>query len=561
MNAPYHLDKRAHNNATMAALKQERTSWESTLRDIGDHIAPYSHEFVTTDSNDGRRRDSEIINNTPTDSLEIATSGLVDSLCNSTEQWFGLEAVDRNLNKLHSVRMYCEEVTETLLSEKARSNFYQIVPEDFESMLAFGTCASACLEDYERSAFWYYTIPMGSYYVANNHRRIVDVVGREMSMTARQIAQQFPAENLSSAVREALVAPGGADRRFDVAQLVMPNPEYKPGNRLSKHMRYRSCYYEVNGQNENPNTMLLEEGFETFPIRVARWRTKGNDAWGRGPGHFALGDCKALQNMEYDCALLVELLAKPPTISMAGANFSPLSVLPGANTQATDEASAAGVRAIYQVQFDVEKLRRAIKDHEERIDRRFWVHIFQMLMSDDGGKMTATEIMERANEKRIALTPILRMESEYLTPDLARNIDILGRRGVLPPMPPELRGQPMKLEYKSPLAVAAKMQRAAQVNGHIMGRMDLFALKPEIMDNYDFDEMERGTASDAGVPARYMRDPKKVAEFRAQRAQEQAKAMQAERANMAANTAKTLGDTDTAGKNALTDITAALGEE
>lgn len=559
---PYQTDKRAWNNARLQALKADFASWSPRLREIGDNIAPYSHEFTPTDGNDGRVRDSDIINNTPTDALEIMQSGLIDGLVNPTEPWVAIEAVDRNLNKIHSVRMYCDEVSEILLSENGRSNFYEIVAEDFESMAAFGTCASQCLESYDRAAFWYYSMPMGSYYIANNAKRLVDEVAQEWQMTATQMAQQFPRENLSRAVIDALAQPSQAQRRFDVAQIVAPNPDYKPGNALAKHKRYRSCFWEIAGANENPNKMLLEEGFDTFPIQVGRWKTKGNDSWAHGPGHYAVGDCKALQAMEYDAAMLVELLAKPPTVSIAGSNFSPLSVLPGANTQATDAESAASVKALYQVQFDLGKLRDAISNHEERIRRRFWNHIFQMLMNADG-QMTATEIMERAQEKRIALTPILRITGGYLTPRLARNLDILGRRGMLPPLPPELQGQPMKLEYKSPLAEAAKMQRAASVGNHVLNFVVPFAkeVDPSILDNYDIDEMARGQSADAGMPARYLRDPKKVEEIRAQRAQAQAKQAQGEAANLAANTAKTLGDTDTQGKNGLTDTLAALGDQ
>lgn len=562
MVALYATDKRGWNNQRLAAIKQEFSSWQPTLQEIGDYMAPYSHEFTSGDANNGRRRDSAIINNTPTDAVDVAVSGLFNGLCDPTEQWVALEAVNRDLNKIHAVRRYCEEVSEIVLSERARSNFYHIVPEDFESILAFGTCASICLEAYDRAAFWYTTMPMGTYYIANNARRIVDVVGREMQMTASQMADQFKEQNLSDAVREALRRPGGAEQRFTVAHLLSPNPEHIRGNALAKHKRYRSCYWEVQGgHGADPNRMLLEEGFDRFPAQIGRWKVKGNDAWGRGPGHYALGDSKAIQAMEYDLAYGVEVSVKPPTISGPGTNFTPQSVLPGANTQAQSPEAAESLKSLYGVNIDVEKLRTAIAAHEDRVRRKFWNHIFLMLANDDGGKMTAREVAERAQEKRVALTPILRITGEYLTPGIAYNIDVLGRRGMLPQMPEELRGQPLKLEYKSVLAEAAKLQRAAQVTGHMLGFVaPLAELHPESLDVIDFDEMGRGQALESGVPARYLRDPKKVEALRAQRAQDQAKMQQAERANMVANTVKTLSETQTGGRTALADLSAAAEE-
>lgn len=557
----YFTDKRQWNNQTMASLKQERRSWEPTFQDIADNMAPYSHEFTTGDANNGRRRDSAIINNTPTDAVEVAVSGLMNGLCDPTEQYVALEAVNRDLNKVHSVRRYCEEVSEIVLSERGRANFYQIVPEDFESMVVFGTCASLCLESFDRAAFWYTTMPMGTYYLGNNKDRIVDVLGREVEMTARQMAGQFKMENLSDAVREALRRPGGADQRFTVGHLITPNPEHIPGNRLAKHKRFRSCYYEVNSHNADPNRMLLEEGFSFFPGQVGRWRVKGNDVWGRGPGHYALGDSKAIQAMEYDLAYGIEVSVKPPTIGGPGTNFTPQSVLPGANTQAQTPEAAESLRALYGVNIDVQKIRGAINDHEERVRRKFWNHIFMMMANDDGGKMTAREVAERAQEKRVALTPILRITGEYLTPGFAREIDILGRRGMLPPVPEELRGQALKLEYKSVLAEAAKLQRAAQVTGHMLGFVaPLAEINEEILDLVDWDELGRGQALESGMPARYLRDPKKVEELRALRAEERAKMAQAERANTVANTVKTLSQAPTTGRNALADLAAAAEE-
>lgn len=548
-------DKRGDYNRMLGELKQIRVTWEPPLRDIGDYILPYAHEWEQMDANNGRRRDSLLINNTPTRACDVGVSGLFNGLCDPTEQWAGIEAVDRELNKVHSVREYCEEVIEILLGELTRSNFYNVVPEDFEAILGFGTCASLCLESFDHSALWFGSLPMGSYYISNNARRKVDTVAREIQMTARQMAAEFPAENLSDAVKQALAAPGKAETLFSVVHLVHPNPAYVPGRMLSKDKRFRSCYYEPSAQGEDPNKMLLEEGFDTFPIQVARWKTRGANPWGFGAGHYALGDSKALQTLEYDIAMAVELQLKPPTISGPGTNFSALSVLPGANTQAVDAASAAGLRPLYEVSFDIQKARVAVAEHEERIREAFFNNIFLMLANDDGGKMTAREVAERAREKRLALTPILRLTNEYLTPRLARCIDILGKRGMLPPLPQELQGQPLKLTYKSVLAQAAMLERAAAVAGNMLNViLPLAEADPTILDNYDMDELSRGQSMESGTPARYLRDPKKVEEIRRNRAAEQAKDAQAERANLAAQTAKTLADTDTTGKNALTDI-------
>ena len=53
-------------------------------------------------------------------------------------------------------------------------------------------------------------------------------------------------------------------------------------------------------------------------------------------------------------------------------------------------------------------------------------------------------------------------------------------------------------------------------------------IRPEMLDNYDFDEITRDMARNDGLPARWLMDEGMVAKTRAQRAQAQQAAMQAE---------------------------------
>ena len=80
--------------------------------------------------------------------------------------------------------------------------------------------------------------------------------------------------------------------------------------------------------------------------------------------------------------------------------------------------------------------------------------------------MTATEVLQRAQEKGYLLAPIIdsRIQSELFGPMITREIDILDRAGQLPPMPDKLKkmgGLEYDVVYESQIQVAQKQSKGA----------------------------------------------------------------------------------------------------
>jgi hypothetical protein len=545
-------------NAIFAQMESDFSSWKTVLWDLGDFLAPYAHEFRTYDTGRGDRRDSQIINNAPGRAVNVCVSGLYNGLCDPSEEWIGFEAEDPEIAKTDAAQKYCEEYTKAYLDEITKSNFYDVVPQVLKSISVFGTGAQRIEETFDGASCVHFTPqPMGSYYCANNEQGKVDQLGRCIQMTARQMAQKFPRENLSDAVLQALSG-NRAETKFEVRHLIKPNPDYREGSLLSIHKPFISCYYENRSGNDKT---LLKEGFANFPSPVARWDTLGTNPYGFGLGHDVIGDARSLQVWEYDIALARELELKPPMNLPAGRNPAAVSILPGALNATTDPAGAQGLTPVYQVKFNIADAIQARNECIAAIKDGFWNNIFLMLANDDGGKMTAREVIERAQEKRISLTPILRLTGELLKPMAEIVTDIMGRRGRLPPYPPEMEGQRIKIVFKGVLAKAAELQKAAAIEGFlaVLGQ-SIVPLFPDALDNIDGDKVTRELRASAGVPARFMRSPEDVQAMREARAQQAAQQAQMAAAQQAADTAKTLADTPTDGKNALTDLVAAEEE-
>ena len=86
--------------------------------------------------------------------------------------------------------------------------------------------------------------------------------------------------------------------------------------------------------------------------------------------------------------------------------------------------------------------------------------------------------------------------------------------------------------------------------------LPLSAVDPNILDNYDMDAFVRDAAKNDGVGASVMRDPAKVEEMRAAKAEMARQQAMMQQQQHEAETAKTLSAADTSGKNALTDVLA-----
>jgi hypothetical protein len=167
---------------------------------------------------------------------------------------------------------------------------------------------------------------------------------------------------------------------------------------------------------------------------------------------------------------------------------------------------------------------------EERalINDAFLVTLFQILTETP--TMTATEVIERTNEKGILIAPTVgRQQSEYLGPLIHRELDLLSRMKALPPMPgviKDIKGE-YNVVYTSPLARAQRAQDVAGLQRTIQSVLEVVnaTQDPSPLDVFNFDISTRETAMIQAVPERWLNDDDTIAKKRQARAK-QAEAQQ-----------------------------------
>jgi hypothetical protein len=231
-----------------------------------------------------------------------------------------------------------------------------------------------------------------------------------------------------------------------------------------------------------------------------------------------------------------------------------LSTLPGSHNYVSSGDSDS-IKPTYQINPDINAAAAEIRVVEERIKEGYYNDLFLMIM--DAHTMTATEVVQRHEDKLSILGPVIeRQMSELLSPTIDRTFDVMSRGEWLPLPPDELVDQELEVEYVSLLAQAQKMIGTQAIEKQVRMVGEAAVLNPDIIDTIDFDEVSSQYAEFNGVPPKILRSPEQIIVIRKQRAEaQQAQAAQEQAANMAA-TGKDLAQIPTGEgeENAATNI-------
>ena len=554
---PIDLNSRDYYDKRIAALKQERSSFESHWEELSDNFSPRRGRFLVDDRNDGTRKHQNIINSAGLQAARVARSGLLAGLMSPARPWFSLETLNADFMENQEVKVWLHRVEVLLRAMFNESNLYNMAPAMLAETAIFGTGCMTHLDDFE-DVGRFYTHTVGSYMIGQTSRYEVNVLGREYTNTTEQMIQEFGLDRVSTQVRNAYDK-GEYDKWWPVTQLIEPNPEADPDKLEAKFKPFRSTHFEP-GERMNENKgFLRKSGFEEFPAYVPRWGLTGEDVYGTDcPGMIALGDNKALQIEEKRKAQAIDKMVNPPLRGPASLRNSPINTLPG-GTNLYAGLSEQKLEPIYQTNPNIQDLKEDIQRTENRIKEAFYADLFLAISNMDGIQpRNQLELSQRNEERLLQLGPVLeQFHGEFQDRLIDRSFAQLARAGVLPPAPEALGGQALKVKYVSSLAMA---QRAVATGG--IERLAAFAgqiaqMKPDVLDKIDGDQMVDEYATAIGTSPRLVVPDEVVTDVREQRAMQQAAAQQMAMAQQAASMAAQAGAVKTDERNLVSDSVAA----
>jgi hypothetical protein len=512
-------------------MVMQRTTWETLWEDIAKFVMPRKAGLFTHQSQPDIADETALFDATAVRANMILANGQLAWMTPMESRWFSMDP-PKEMESEDTVEQWFKRCTEVVQAELTRSNFYTEIHELYLDRGAFGT-AALLVEAGRNSSLNFTKLDIGSFAIAENDEGYVDTISREYEMSARQAALKFGVEALSEAMRKELDS-SKSSRKFTVVHMIYPRGpgEIDLGKKDAGNKPYASVYIE-----KTTSHVLMVSGYDEQPFFVTRYlKWKNAEAYGYSPSWTALPEAKQLNFLEKQLDALAELTAFPRILIPAGFDgdidlrAGGVTYFDPNNPNSTPKEWGTGGR------YDVGVARAEWK--RNAINEAFHVDLFKMFAMLEK-QMTAREVAERSAEKLIQFSPTFaRMTTELFNPMLRRVFAVLARQGKFPPPPQQLAmvgfiPEP-EIAYNSRIALAIKqLENAAFVRTSEM-LLPYAKIRPEMLDNFDFDEICRDMARNDGLPARWLLDEEIVAQTRAARAQAQQQAMQAEQMERAA---------------------------
>lgn len=488
-------------------LKSGRMVWETHWQECMDYIVPRKNDVISTRT-PGSKRGADLFDTTAIASNENLAGGLHGMLTSPSIRFFDLMFGDPKIDGDETVKRWLQEVADRMYIVMNNSNFQTEVHEIYIDLGAIGT-ACMYIGEHEENVVHFSARPMKEIYVDENNLGLIDTVNRVFHWKARQIVQEFGEDKVPDFVLKKYK--DGAQDSFEVIHSVYPNE----GQSV---LKFKSCYVLV-----EKKFLLSEGGFREFPYAVPRWTKTSGEIYGRGPGMDMLPDIKMVNKMMETTLKGAQKTVDPPLMVSDDGVIGNVRLTPGGLT-VVRPSSDIPIRPIItdaRVDFGMQ----VVENVRNRVRGGFY---FDQLQMREGPQMTATEVMQRTEERLRLMGPVLgRQHFEFLRPTIERLFGIMVRRGMIPNAPHSIQGKKFDVKYSSVVARAQRMSEGQNLTRAISLIAPVMQADPSVFDNINGDEALKYSMDIYGVPQKILRTSKEVKDKRDQRAQAQQQQMKA----------------------------------
>ncbi len=555
-------------------LRQKRNSrFDSDWQQLSQYFWPDMSD-INTDKTEDEDWFQRIFSSRPIRASETCANGVRNWVTPSTDPWLGLArpfnlpsggaSLNPRLNRLSSpsggspddtgrdeATRYFDTLADHLLEWFSECNFYSVVQPFNRSGCVFGT-GLMFMEEGKGTTFNFEQFKVGTYCIAENDQKVVDTVFRWFKLTVRQAAQKFGEDSLTDQMKEAL-AKGDEDKEFKFIHCVYPNDKFESGMLGPKGMAFASVYLH-----ENTKKTVSRGGFEEMPyfcLRWSRWGTE-NQVWGCSPAYEVLVDARQLNYFVQNYQALVEQKAFPRII-VPDSIYGEVEQAAGQATVVKADDMARGiVPKEWLTEGQVPELVEMIKNTTEDLNEAFFVNIFKAL----------SQLKEKITESTYGAIALLQGENldqftgtfdqyrtELINPLVRRGIGIAYRAGLLkdPPQSAMVRpgrdpkAQPEmatpRVTIKSRVTLALAQAKVVGTEKTLQTLAPLIPDRPEIADNFNWNNLVRGVGRGNGMPESDFLPLKMTLQIQQQRAQMKQEELKLRAAEVAAKGAGALG--------------------
>lgn len=508
---------------------RKRANWESKWQSVSDIVRP-GGEFVTSRPNQPPQRKHQYDATAAKNTIRLANAfhGL---LTNPASRWFALFASDPELNDRPEAVRWLDEVERRVYAVFAspKFEFNTQAHETYLDLVAYGTAGITHLDT--SGDMEYTTRPLAEFYLVNDESNRIRGVIRRTAMDAFELRRNFGEDALPEKIRKALRRErGDPEQEHAVLHFVFPREDRDITRDDNTNKPWASFYALPDGW-----TVLRESGFDAMPYFTPRLFKVPGEPYGEGPGMYLLPDIGMVNQMRRIDLVGAEKQISPPLVMEANSvegqiRTAPNSIIyakPGRGQTAVQPMNLGNNVALGEQLLDKER---------EGLNSGFFLDLLEL---PDNDRMSATEIMERTQQKMTSMSPMLsRLHNEWLGPMIVRTVSAMARKGMLPEPPPELQGQSMEVEFVSMMALSQRQNELTSLNRHMEFMAQIAQFDPSAMAVYNQEELGLGAARMLNVPQRFLNSRERIREMRQSFEEQQARQAQAQTAATAAEAAE-----------------------
>lgn len=465
------------------ALAGCRAPWEGLWAKCAEYALP------------GGAESGRVFDSTAPVAASRFASALESLLAPRGRRWHGLTTGSEALDAQPGVAAWLEDARDLLFALRLApaAGFANQMSMAFLSLAVFGT-AVVYVDDDPGRGFRYSCVPVREVCLAEDGAGAVDTVFRAYRLTARQAAEEF-GDALPEAVKSDAADPARADAPHEFIHAVLPRPGAGGAAFASYHLARDA-------------RQVVREGFyRTMPYAVSRFSVAPGEVYGRGPAMDVLPDILQVNAMMRTIIRAAEKAVNPPLLVPEGDALAGVNLKAGALNYGG--VSLEGKQLIMPLEsgnniplgLDLVERERAI------INEGFYLNLFQSLAETP--QKTATEVIERSQEKAQLLSPVMgRQQSELLRVIIERELDILAASGAFLALAPpaELAGRPLLPRYESDVALALAGADGLATLRAVEGLAGLARYCPGAMNLIDGEAALRSVWRGFGANPKLLRD-------------------------------------------------------
>jgi len=488
--------------------KTRRSQWESDWRDIRALVHVNANDFNsniashTVDIHDG----------TAPWALEQFAAGLHSHITNPSNRWFDLEVagVPRELIDDWDTLEWLEDTASVIWSHftSAFAKLDQTLHESYLDIGSFGTGIIYQQWDVVSKTWVFMSCPLADCWIGEDSNGFIDTVFRVRRMNKFQILDKFGFENTPKKIKDET----DSSHCFDIYHCVKPRRRSNFERVRNTNMPYESSWFSP-----DLGHMFLESGFDQFPYYVTRWTKLAGQLYGRSPAHTCLPTIRMINKTEKVILKGAEKMVDPPIQLVSEGFLLPIHTVPSGlifREEGTDPAEPLLTGGRPDIGLEMQDQKR------EHIIKCFYVD--WILQQKNSTQMTATEVMDRRDEKLRMMAPMTgRIESEMAGPMVKRSVIDAIKYNLVPPPPDFILSRGLDVSYTSPANQAQRNAKNMNTRRFIEGIVPLADIKPDVLDAIDFDVFVQEQAKNSNSSPKIMRPPREIAAIREQNAQKQ----------------------------------------